>query len=200
MRTMAPGGRPEPDAAVAPARWFIALWPDAATCAALQSLQSCWSWPPRARPTCAGRLHLTLHFLGPLPESAIDPLHHVLAGVAASPWHWTLRRASVWPGGIAVVEPVQVPAAARALHVALGEVLRAQGLPLEARPWRPHVTLARRAHGAATPHSFEPVEWTARSFELVCSDRGYRRVARWALAARAGGDAPSARCCGRGSR
>ena len=79
-------------------------------------------------------------------------------------------------------------------------VLRAQGLPQEARPWRPHVTLARRAHGAATPHSFEPVEWTARSFELVCSDRGYRRVARWALAARAGGDAPSARCCGRGSR
>lgn len=183
-----------------PRRWFIALWPDAATCAALQSLQSCWSWPPRARPTGAERLHLTLHFLGPLPEFAIDPLRHALAGVDAAPWHWTLRRPSVWPGGLAVVEPARIPAAARALHATLGEMLRAQGLPLDTRPWRPHVTLARRAHGATAPVGFDPIDWTASGFELVCSQQGYRRVARWSLAARAGAYAPSARCWGSGSR
>ncbi|MBI3153867.1 MAG: RNA 2',3'-cyclic phosphodiesterase [Burkholderiales bacterium] len=171
-------------AAVGAARWFIALWPDDAARDALQALQSRWSWPPQARPTHADRLHLTLHFLGPLPDAALASLREALAGVRAAPQRWSLRRAAIWKGGVAVVEPARIPAAAQALHDALAEVLRVQGLPLEDRPWRPHVTLARRASGAAAPAAFEPIEWTARRFELVGSDGGYRRVARWPLAVR----------------
>lgn len=200
MRAAAPGGGQEPGAAVAPARWFIALWPDAATRDALRALQAGCAWPPRARPTGAERLHLTLHFVGPLAEDAVAPLRAALAAVDAAPWRWALGRASVWPGGVAVAEPARIPAAARALHTALGEVLSAQGLPLEARPWRPHVTLARRAHGAGVPARFDPIAWNASGFELVCSQQGYRRVARWALVAAPGPAAASARRSGSGSR
>ena len=164
-------------------RWFIALWPDDAARDALQALQAGWSWPPRARPTRADRLHLTLHFLGPLPDAELAPLCEALAGVRAAPQRWSLRRTAIWKGGIAVVEPARIPGAARALHETLAGVLRAQGLTLEERPWRPHVTLARHALGAVAPVAFEPVEWTARGFELVASDGAYRRVARWPLVA-----------------
>jgi 2'-5' RNA ligase len=163
------------------ARWFIALWPDDATRDALQALQARWSWPPHARPTRAERLHLTLHFLGALPEGALVPLCDALDAVRAAPPRWSLRCSALWRGGTATVEPARIPAAARTLHDALAEVLRAQGLGLEDRPWRPHVTLARCARGALAPAAFDPIEWTARGFELVGSDAGYRRVARWPL-------------------
>lgn len=149
-------------------RLFLALWPAPALLDELLAHAAAWTWPARARRTRPERLHLTLHFLGNVPAGRVPDLS---SGLSV---HWTgcelaLDRACVWPGGIAVLEAAQVPAGLAQLHAALAERLRAMEIPVEERPYRPHVTLARKAHGAEPP-AFEPLRWTAgRRYALVRS-------------------------------
>jgi RNA 2',3'-cyclic 3'-phosphodiesterase len=140
-------------------RLFLALWPTTALRDDLLAHAAAWTWPARARRTRPERLHLTLHFLGNVPTERLPQLR---SGVAVK---WTgcefaLDRASVWPGGIAVLEATQLPTELARLHAALADRLRAMEIPVEERPYRPHVTLARKAHGAKAP-AFAPLHWTA---------------------------------------
>jgi 2'-5' RNA ligase len=77
------------------------------------------------------------------------------------------------------------------LQRALGDALRALGLPVEARRFRPHVTLARRATGAALPPAPLHCRWAVDDVALVESrgpaSGGYRVLERWPL----GGGAPA---------
>lgn len=159
-------------------RLFLALWPAPATHAALLAHAQQWSWD-NARRTPPERLHITLHFLGPVPAERLDALR---AGLQVD-WEGCellLDRAQVWPGGIAVLEASQVPPELAALHAALGERLRALELPVESRRYRPHVTFARKAVAARPPEAFEPVRWKAGgSYALVESlggGRGYETL------------------------
>lgn len=163
------------------ARLFVALWPDDAVRAALHAATAQWRWPPGTAPVRADRLHLTLHFLGDVPRERIGALRAALA-VPVAPCELTLARAAVWRGGVAVLEPASVPAPLVELHAAIGAALRALGVPTETRPWRPHVTLARRA-GTDAPH-FAPIAWPVRGHVLVESQLQprprYELIARYA--------------------
>jgi 2'-5' RNA ligase len=57
------------------------------------------------------------------------------------------------------------------------------GVPLEARPWQPHVTLARRAEGALAPDDGRALRWRVRGYVLVesrlGSNGGYRVLRRY---------------------
>jgi 2'-5' RNA ligase len=55
-------------------------------------------------------------------------------------------------------------------------------LPIEARPWRPHVTLARRAVAAQPPQDELALNWPVRSWRLARSlgHGRYAEVARYA--------------------
>jgi RNA 2',3'-cyclic 3'-phosphodiesterase len=141
-------------------RLFIGLWPDASVRDTLQARSDAWSWPASARRTRTERLHVTLHFLGPV---AADRLEEVKDGLRVQwqGWELVLDRGTVWPGGIAVLEAGHVPATLAELHQALAGKLRALELPVEERPFRPHVTLARKASGARPPSEFAPVHWRA---------------------------------------
>jgi RNA 2',3'-cyclic 3'-phosphodiesterase len=140
-------------------RLFLALWPAPALLDELLAHSDAWSWPERARRTRPERLHVTLHFLGNVPAGHLPALR---SGLAAK---WTgcdlaLDRATVWPGGIAVLEASELPPELARLHAALADRLRELEVPVEDRPYRPHVTLARKAHGAKAP-AFAPLHWTA---------------------------------------
>jgi 2'-5' RNA ligase len=145
-----------PDVAAPPAeRLFLALWPDAAQRERLQHLADEWLWPEAARRTRVERLHVTLHFLGAVPA----PKAAALRQAPAVRWpgcELLFDRASVWPGGIAVLEATQVPAALQGLHAALGGLLEQLEIPVEQRRYRPHVTLARKAVGARPPAGGQP--------------------------------------------
>lgn len=140
-------------------RLFLALWPASATLAALRDHAQAWSWPAAARRTPPERLHVTLHFLG---EVAAQRLPALQRGLTAT-WEGcelVLNRPQVWPGGIGVLEAGEVPAALAALHGQLGAQLVDLGLAVDPRRYRPHVTLARKATGAAPPVG-RPVRWQA---------------------------------------
>ena len=148
--------QPEP----ATLRLFIGLWPPPGAHAALLAHGAAWSWPAAARRMRPERLHVTLHFLGEVASGLLPALCRELA------LEWTgcelvLDRPVVWPGGIAVLEASAVPEPLAGLHAALAGRLRGLGVPVEERPYRPHVTLAREAVGARPPASPVPVHWQA---------------------------------------
>jgi len=86
-------------------------------------------------------------------------------------------RREVWRGGIAVLL-FAADAALERLHEAIGAVVAGFGIPLDPRPFAPHVTLARGARGAAPPAQAPALEWRARGFALVESAGGDYRVLR----------------------
>jgi len=161
------------------ARLFLALWPSPEVRAALVAHQSLWQWPPAAACVAPEKLHVTLHFLGDQPQASIAPLQRALDTLPrAEPFVLEGWRPTRWHGGLAVLEPVPQAGLAplSALHAALAEVLRQQGLPVEARPFRPHVTLARRAAGATPPEEVPLPRWPAQGVALVLSERGRYQV------------------------
>ena len=123
--------------AAAQARLFIGLWPDDAQRWEARSHQQLWRWPPQARPTPASKLHLTLHFIGEVPQSAVEGVVQAMPA-SFSAAELTFSHPALWRGGIAVLEPEAVPPSLLSLHAQLGLRLRQLGISLEARPWRPH--------------------------------------------------------------
>jgi len=103
------------------------------------------------RPAPPGQLHLTLHFLGAVSDAVSSALQHSLNNVRSAPFTMVLTGAGVFPqdsgvrgvlwAGVQPSEPLQ------RLHAAVTAVVQNAGLPLEARPWSPHITLARYSGG-----------------------------------------------------
>jgi len=149
-----------------PARLFLALWPEAPLRARLAAYRDAWRWPAGAKPVADATLHLTLHFIGGLARARIPTL---AAAFAAVPVARTVLRpggAELWRGGIAILR-IDDDAALAGLHEHLGAVLTNAGIALDARPFAPHVTLARKAAKAEPPAERPAFEWRANGFALV---------------------------------
>ena len=152
-------------------RLFLALWPDPAIRHQLREWRDAWGWPRGAAPVQSDKLHLTLHFLGNLPAGRLPELAAAFS-VPFEPFRLELGRAVMWPRGLAVLEPHSEPPELLALHARLGEAMATLGLVSEARKYRPHVTMARRALGADLPLSGPEIQWEARGYALVESQPG----------------------------
>lgn len=151
-------------------RLFIALAPAPPLRAALAAWRDAWQWPKPASLVADDKLHLTLHFLGDVASADIDALRAALDGPVA-PFTIPLGAAALWHGGVAVLEPLAVPPELLALHARLAATLAGLGLPTETRPYRPHVTMARRAAGAVAPPA-AALAWPVDSFALMASRAG----------------------------
>lgn len=162
----------------APARLFLALWPDRATRHAVAAWRDRWTWPAGAAVVPDDRLHLTLHFIGPVARARLPAVQAGLQ-VPCARFEITFGRAMLWPRGLALLEPLALPPALAELHAALAERLRALALPVEERAFRPHVTLARRAAHALPPPEPPDLRWAGAGYALVESEAGYRTLARY---------------------
>lgn len=156
---------------VSSTRLFVALWPDPAIRHALRERRDAWDWPRGASPVHPDKLHVTLHFLGSVPTERLPELRRGLA-VPFSPFELSLGIPKLWPHGIAVLEPHTEPPELLELHANLSAALVALGLRPEARTYRPHVTLARRANGAEAPPEAAPLVWKIDGYALVESRPG----------------------------
>ncbi|MFZ5547806.1 MAG: RNA 2',3'-cyclic phosphodiesterase [Pseudomonadota bacterium] len=154
-----------------PARLFLALWPDAATRQALQAWQGAIAWPADARPTAPAHLHLTLHFMGAVPRARLPALQAGL-GRPFTPFTLQLAELALWRGGLAVLLPAQAPPELAALHAGLAVALRSLALPVDERPFRPHVTLARHAAGAMLTAPVAPLAWRADTGYVLAESAG----------------------------
>ena len=149
-------------------RLFLALWPDAAVRASIAAHAAGWSLPHGCLKYDPHDWHVTLHYIGGLAIERIGSLADAI-DLPIEPFDLLLDEPHLWPRGLAVLEASKVPAPLQDLHRRLGAALCESGLPVERRPYRPHVTLARRAEGALAPRDGVPVRWPVRSFALVVS-------------------------------
>lgn len=148
------------------ARLFIALWPEAAFASALHAQCGVCTTDPRARVVTPERLHMTLHFLGPVPRQQLPALVSALR-VPFQPFELSFSRCEQWPHGLLVVVPDTVPPPLVQLHGALAAVLQGLGLPVDERPFRPHLTLARRHAGLCPDMKNPPLGWRVTAYVLV---------------------------------
>jgi 2'-5' RNA ligase len=160
------------------ARLFLALWPGPRLRGTLAACRDRTPWPPGAAPTATDKLHLTLHFIGSVPAARVAEVAAALQ-VPVRAFALQLDVAECWHGGLAVLRPRVVPPRLQQLHAELAAALRRLTLPVEARAFRPHVTLARRAAQPLAPA--EPLRWRIAGYVLVESlpDGRYRVLKRY---------------------
>jgi 2'-5' RNA ligase len=152
--------------------------------------------PGAPRWSAPDRWHLTLLFLGAVPEECVTPLVAAAAPVVAAAPGMTLRLAGggrfgsrrrpqvAWAGLDGDVAPL-VELAGR-----LSEAARALRLPVEDRPFRPHLTLGRwrpgqPADGTLTDRltGYRGASWPVTEVRLWESHLGpkptYDTIAAW---------------------
>jgi RNA 2',3'-cyclic 3'-phosphodiesterase len=172
-------------------RLFFALWPgldamDAASAAVRRLVP-----PGTGRPQRPDQLHLTLEFLGSVPEPRLVSVLEVGEAVAASatPFEIVLDRLEHWqrPQVLCLTASV-VPEPLAALVLSLRSALADRGFEPEERAFRPHLTLARKVRLPPPAGPVEPQRWAAREYSLVESIIGpegsrYERLATWPMRA-----------------
>jgi RNA 2',3'-cyclic 3'-phosphodiesterase len=171
-------------------RLFFAVWPDTRARAALSRLAQEVARDGQGRAPRESNLHLTLAFLGEVPQRRVEALLEVGERVAglSPPFPLTLDRVGGRAYGVAWLAPPSLPEPLQHLHAALTGSLAATGFSLEQRMFRPHVTLARDCARPAHRGRIAPIGWDVRQLTLVASTPAaggseYRNVGEWPLGA-----------------
>ena len=128
------------------------------------------------KPTPAQNLHLTLAFLGSVPEDRIPELTPIAArmavafqDVASAPTEIELNTLDHWRKSeiLCATSSGQVPASAVALAETLKRMLTENGFAPDLKPFRVHATLARKVRHVTRERNMPPVLWSFRDFHLV---------------------------------
>lgn len=133
-------------------------------------------------------LHLTLHFIGTVDSSLVDCLRRRARAVESERFEFRIDTSGHFPGaGVGWLGCSRLAGSLRRLHQRLGrELARCDYIP-ETRPYRPHVTVARKLVDPPPPMAFDAVGWKVDNFVLLES-RGaengveYRVVETYPLA------------------
>lgn len=185
-----PADRVEPATAPAgagTARLFFALWPDAATRAALDGMAQVLREQCGGRAMKAFNIHLTLVFLGNVAAQRIPELCALAAAVTAPEFELAVDRVAFWPHNRIVWAGTETcPDGLQRLVALLEDGLRSAGFRFDARPYVPHITLLRNARAAPPAWSGAGIRWQIPDFALVQSLRRdnatvYEVVQRWPL-------------------
>lgn len=144
----------------------------------------------QGRPTFAADFHVTLAFLGCVPDSDLDPLLRVFDDCALPPqFQIRFDTCHCWPGGLLHLAPSRPPDALIQLQAKLAGKLQRLGFSLDKRPYTPHVTLARQA-SMRRPTDIAPISWSVCEIVLyeslgsaVLAGR-YKALRAWPLLTR----------------
>jgi 2'-5' RNA ligase len=129
-------------------------------------------------------LHLTLAFLGEQPEGRLGELEHIGAAAASASRPGRLRLGQAGAFGarraprVVWVDVAGDVEALLSLQATLASGLNQAGFPVEDRPFRAHVTLARRRETAqggppqGWPPEVEPASFALRQLSLMHSRLG----------------------------
>lgn len=170
---------PDP-ADLKPARLFFALWPDEAVRTRLAEEAGRLHEGLAGRITRTETVHLTLVFIGDLARDRIPGLIERLDAVDAAAFTIDFDRADCWEHNrIAFLTASRPPDALYGLVAQLEQALADLAIPFDRRPYKPHITLLRKARCpnrnpaagrvSESPEwgDFEPITWSAEGFVLV---------------------------------
>jgi 2'-5' RNA ligase len=161
-------------------RLFFALWPDAQQRGALHSAARQCVSSCGGRPVPVQSLHVTLAFLGAVPEGRVPELDRIARRVAgafparAQPLLLTFDRLVYWARPQILCAPGTEESAADtdaasapALAATLKNETVAAGFSPDLKPFRAHVTVARKVAHAPAALALQPVLWRFDAFALI---------------------------------
>lgn len=165
------------------ARLFFAIWPGAAASRELAVVGEALAGLAGGKPVPAGKIHMTLAFLGSLGDEGMGGAVAAASAVRAKPIDMRIdtvgsfRHARVgW-----AAPSLAVPALA-ALQANLAGELRDRGFTREEREFNPHATLARKISRTVSRAPMATIEWRSNAFTLVQSTDGrYEVLESWGL-------------------
>jgi 2'-5' RNA ligase len=160
-------------------RVFFALWPDEALRAALdhathKAVRACGG-----RPVPVHNLHATLLFLGSIAESRLPDLGLIAEAVATdmrrepgTTAELVFNRIECWEkAAVLVATTSESSSEGHTLAGSLAEALRREtariGIDADLKPFRAHITLARKVRRPGRSLSMHPVNWNLTGFALV---------------------------------
>lgn len=169
-------------------RLFFALWPSLDTRQLWHETLAPFVKPLGGRRVPAENLHLTLAFLGEVPGSRINALLALGDDLPHEPVSLRFDRVESWKkAGLACLRPTETPPALTRLVGQMHTGLQMAVFPVEARSFRPHVTLSRQIVLPSESLPVWPViEWQAPLLALVRSELTpdgsvYHVVGEWPL-------------------
>lgn len=168
-------------------RVFFALLPDDGVRVALSQAAIRMQKSLRGRRIRDENIHLTLAFLGDVDAGQLARLKAVPATVISGAFLLVLDRLGCWPhNAIGWASASNVPGRLLELSRNLEAWLRIEGLDLQSRPFKPHVTLLRDAECVPMQMPLSPIIWKVADLALVRSQllpggSRYEVVARWRL-------------------
>jgi 2'-5' RNA ligase len=168
-------------------RLFFALWPGDDLRSALAPRIRALQPSGVGRPQRPDQWHVTLEFLGSVPASRVAAAREAAGRVRAGPCEVLFDAVEFWrrPEVLTLVAR-ELPAPLGSLVDQLRGALAANGFEPESRPFRAHMTLARKVTHPVTLGAFEPLHWPVTDFALVESitDRAgsvYTPLVTWIL-------------------
>jgi len=187
-----PTERQDPDASTETTdrlRTFFALVPDEPVRLQFVSLAREVARRSRGRSISGEHVHLTLAFLGDVPLASLPQLRAIGEAMPHAGASLDFDTLGAWrASGVAWVAPSVLPAPLSALHGRLNAALTEAGFAVENRPFRPHVTLARRCVQPHPRQRSTPIHWAVRRLCLIGSELRpdgpvHTTLAEWALTA-----------------
>jgi len=158
-------------------RLFFAFWPAEQEQEALARAAAKRVRASGGRPVPAHNLHVTLAFLGSVPLRRVPELRAIAQRVAAirarqGPLVLRFSRLVHWAQSqiLCALGAAEDPGAARdaeALANALKDQAAAAGFSPDLKPFRPHVTVARKVMRPTRSLGMHSVLWTSTDFALV---------------------------------
>jgi RNA 2',3'-cyclic 3'-phosphodiesterase len=160
-------------------RLFFALWPGEEERAALLHAVRELVRASGGRPVPLANLHVTLAFLGAVPATRVPDLSAVASRAAAAfprgalPLMLNLQGIAHWAQSqvlaILAHENPGVPPSgnAQALARTLCDTTAGVGFDPDLKPFRPHVTVARKVARAPHASPMRPVAWSFAAFALI---------------------------------
>ena len=175
---MSPEGGAESKKKPATARVFFALWPSHAVAVALADIASEAAGRYGGRATRVETIHLTLAFIGEVPEASLPLLCDMAGTLNVPPFALSIDRLGFWSHNrLLWAGCSKTPAALTALVGELQQTLVAAGFVVDRaeRRFSPHVTLVRKIPLTVAPSADDPLakiaplNWPCSRWVLVRS-------------------------------
>lgn len=169
-------------------RLFFALWPDDEVRKQLGKIQREATLQHRGKVVQVDNLHITLAFLGNVPETDLPCLENMAEHIRFTPFTLQLDHLGVFSRArVLWLGATDVPDALQVLADKVGDGVAGCGFELDKRPFKAHLTLMRKV-SHLRDFTIKPVNWQINSFCLVQSHTysegvQYEVIRRWHMPA-----------------
>lgn len=147
-------------------RLFLALWPDKKTRRELEKITDSLV-TLKLKKVKTENIHITLVFIGSVEESMVSVIKRRVSGISVKPFTVVFDELCYWrkPKVLCLTSSFPSREIMKLAEAIISSIWDC-GFNLDNRPYRPHVTLARKAKHKPELE-FAPLTWRADSFCLV---------------------------------